>query len=351
MDRLSEYAKEGEMVNIVDLLNFLTFDIIGDLTFGESFGGLQRNDYHPWVRFILEGVRNVGAIRLAVFYPIILPFLPFVFGKEFMDSAVASDKLSESKAAARIERGEKEGRRDFMTYMTKKDENGAPGITYREQIVNSPLLIGAGSETTATALSGLFFYMGQEPKLLKKLTEEVRGAFKSESEIDLRSTAKLVYLHACIEETLRIYPPAAETSPRVSPGIEIENTFVPKGVSIPTPIGYHNMFILDTYGYSRPCCPFINGPPFEILRISLTLTLSVRKDGFLKLMSFMIRCFLKTIGQSLSRLVMGPGIVLEKLSHTPRCGQSSAECSTALMLSLAKARGIGMKSNYHTLYG
>ncbi|KAI9146884.1 Cytochrome P450 monooxygenase astJ [Paramyrothecium foliicola] len=228
IDRLSASAKEGKMVNIVDMLNFLTFDIIGDLTFGESFGGLQRNDYHPWVRFILEGVQNVGALRLAVFYPIFLPFLPFVFGKKFMDSAVAADKLSESKAAARIQRGEKEGRRDFMTYMTKKDNSGQ-SIAYREQIVNSPLLIGAGSETTATALSGLFFYMGQEPKLLKKLAQEVRASFKDESEIDLRSTAKLVYLHACIEETLRIYPPAAETSPRVSPGMEIEGTWIPRG--------------------------------------------------------------------------------------------------------------------------
>ena len=45
------------------------------------------------------------------------------------------------------------------------------------------------------------------------------------------STAQLKYLHACIEETLRMYPAAVETPPRVSPGEYVNGTYIPKGVS------------------------------------------------------------------------------------------------------------------------
>ncbi|KAI9159113.1 Cytochrome P450 monooxygenase astJ [Paramyrothecium foliicola] len=232
MTRLSEAASAGKQVNIVDLLNFLTFDIIGDLTFGESFGSLKRNGYHPWVRFIVEGVRAGAGVRLAIWYPWIKPLLPAILGKRFVELATANNELSKTKAAARIEQGEQEHRRDFMTYMTRKSKEGNEVLTPHEQLINSPLLIGAGSETTATALSGFYFYMGHDPKLIRTLTSEVRGAFKEESEIDMKSAARLVYLHACLEEALRMYPPAAETPPRVSPGLEVDNVFIPAGTVV-----------------------------------------------------------------------------------------------------------------------
>jgi cytochrome P450 len=47
------------------------------------------------------------------------------------------------------------------------------------------------------------------PRIYQKLTDEIRGAFKSESEIRLEKTmTDLPYLTACIEENLRIFPPA-----------------------------------------------------------------------------------------------------------------------------------------------
>ena len=47
----------------------------------------------------------------------------------------------------------------------------------------------------------------------------------------MKNVAQLPYLMACIEETLRLYPPAVEVAPRVSPGAEVEGKYVPKGVS------------------------------------------------------------------------------------------------------------------------
>jgi cytochrome P450 len=42
---------------------------------------------------------------------------------------------------------------------------------------------------------------------MARCTREVREAFKSDEEITFKGTAELPYMLACIEETLRMYPP------------------------------------------------------------------------------------------------------------------------------------------------
>lgn len=80
-------------------------------------------------------------------------------------------------------------------------------MTLEELSSNSSILIIAGSETTATLLSGAAYYLGTHPDILAKLSEEIRQAFKSEEEINMLSVQDLTYLLAVLEETSRIYPP------------------------------------------------------------------------------------------------------------------------------------------------
>jgi cytochrome P450 len=124
-------------------------------------------------------------------------------------------------------------------------------------MANAPLLVVAGSETTASALSGLFFYLSQTPRVKRILVEEIRSAFDDESEITMVSTNKLEYLHATLEETLRVYPPAAGTPPRASPGAEIEGKFVPKGVSHSNKALPHVLIVTID---GRSCHPMDNIP-------------------------------------------------------------------------------------------
>ena len=52
---------------------------------------------------------------------------------------------------------------------------------------------------------------------LKRLTEEIRGSFESESNINSYSSMNLPYLAAVINETLRIHHPTSINLPRVVP--------------------------------------------------------------------------------------------------------------------------------------
>ncbi|KAF4929826.1 Trichothecene C-15 hydroxylase [Colletotrichum viniferum] len=229
IERLHSIAGQGPL-DVVQWYNFTTFDIIGDLAFGESFGCLENSDYHPWVRLIFDDIK-VG-IYFFVFksYKLLEPLLKMFVPKSLLDKRVAHYQLIEEKLDRRIAMGTP--RPDFAQSMLSK--TGDEALTRTELIMHSRLLIIAGSETTATALSGATYLLCSNPSTLAKLNEEVRSAFASEEEIDIISTAKLAYLQAVLEEALRMYPPVPSALPRVTPpgGQEILGQWIPGNTTL-----------------------------------------------------------------------------------------------------------------------
>ncbi|KAF5610197.1 isotrichodermin C-15 hydroxylase (cytochrome P-450 monooxygenase CYP65A1) [Fusarium subglutinans] len=122
-----------------------------------------------------------------------------------------------------IERG------DFFSHLLSKGGNDVPEQELCEQ---SSTLIVAGSETTATCLTGIVYCLLSNRSCLVKLTDEVRSRFQSETEITGDATAELKYLPAVIEEGLRIFPPAPFGLPRISPGAAIDGHYIPSGVVV-----------------------------------------------------------------------------------------------------------------------
>jgi cytochrome P450 len=94
----------------------------------------------------------------------------------------------------------------------------------------------AGSETTATALSGIMNYLttsGNEATV-SSLVREVRESFKSEDEITFEKLASLQYLNATINEGMRLCPPVPTMLPRLVPegGDTVCGMWMPAGVSL-----------------------------------------------------------------------------------------------------------------------
>jgi cytochrome P450 len=48
----------------------------------------------------------------------------------------------------------------------------------------------------------------RNPRCYSKLKDEIRGRFASEEEITLSAMDDLPYMNACLEEGLRMFPPA-----------------------------------------------------------------------------------------------------------------------------------------------
>jgi len=123
-------------------------------------------------------------------------------------------------------------RADFMSYILKY--NDEKGMTPAEIESNASLLIIAGSETTATFLSGITYNLLRTPEVLKTLTELIRTTFAMENDINILSLQQLEYLTACLEEGLRTYPPVPSGLQRntTSEGNVICNKYVPSGTIV-----------------------------------------------------------------------------------------------------------------------
>ncbi len=64
----------------------------------------------------------------------------------------------------------------------------------------------AGSETTATLMTGALYLITRHPEVQRKLEHEIRSTFKSEDEILLNTVNELPYMLAVLNESLRRYP-------------------------------------------------------------------------------------------------------------------------------------------------
>jgi cytochrome P450 len=129
----------------------------------------------------------------------------------------------------------KTDRKDFIHYILKQGEHY--NLSQDEVIVNAALFIVAGSETTASSLALLANNLLRHPRVYDKLKAEIRGTFKSEADISLAKVMDLQYLTACLEENLRVFPPAPIGFLRsINPGGDtIDGHFIPGGVSLHFP--------------------------------------------------------------------------------------------------------------------
>lgn len=92
----------------------------------------------------------------------------------------------------------------------------------------------AGSETTATVLPSVVFFLLKNPDSMRELTHEIRTAFSSYNAITASAVTQLPYLGAVISETMRIFPPTPGGTPRISLGQEVAGRWIPAGVEMYT---------------------------------------------------------------------------------------------------------------------
>ncbi|KAH6660272.1 cytochrome P450 [Truncatella angustata] len=233
VQRLHENCAGGSAaLDLTAWYNFATFDIIGDLAFGEPFGCLKTSQYHTWVSTILSLARVGTIVQSLAQYPTIKAVLdalvPFA---ERMDKQ-RQDFLNISKVKLKDRMEKYQDRPDLVEPMLKRADEW--GLTLEKLQANSSLLILAGSETTATQLCGVTYHLMANPDALQKATKEIRSAFKSEEDINFITVNELTYMNACLNESFRLYPPVAGGLPRIVPpgGARVCGEYIAEGQTV-----------------------------------------------------------------------------------------------------------------------
>lgn len=217
-------------VELSDWYHWTTFDVIGDLAFGESFDCLSDTTYHPWVAMLMSNLKSVVFLSITLRFPPLQRLLRFFISNKALQAGADHQRLATEKVERRMKAATK--RPDFLSYiLTHNSEKG--GMTREEIHKNAATFIAAGSETTAASLNGVTWSLLQNRNCLTRLTEEIRAAFRTRDEINLHKIGEMEYIHAVVTESFRIYPSALGGQPRRAPmgGDTVSGYWVPGGVS------------------------------------------------------------------------------------------------------------------------
>lgn len=252
---------------MADWSNYLTFDVLGDLCFGEAFGLIESDDHRAAPNLMLARTRVLAVVSTCLLrvgnfsctdihdqiaaspwsslFNFLSAWLPL---DRFLNEKAVNDvKAFYAFAMTAIENRQREinssapsTRKDFMYFLTKALGNG---YTETDLIQEIHLLMVAGSDTISITIAACFYYLSRNLTVLERLQSELRDTFACIEEITSVSTSKCEYLRAVITETLRIAPPAGVPLQReiTGNGLVVDDMKLPAGTLLGTAIyGLHH---------------------------------------------------------------------------------------------------------------
>ncbi|CAK7211410.1 hypothetical protein SCUCBS95973_001105 [Sporothrix curviconia] len=236
--RLREVASSKCVLKSVDMFcwySMTTFDIIGDLAFGEPFGYLAAADIEgkePWIDALAAVYTGLVVVfcKLTGITGWVFPVLARLFPTMADHNQGGIDKIKRRMALP-------ERRPDLIQGLVDKNAHDwGHGLTIQQISGTAGIIVLAGAETTTKLMTATTYFLAKHPEALARATAEVRGAFASAEDITLlTATATTIpYVLACLNESLRRYPPAGVGLPRLTPkgGAMIAGVFVPGNTAV-----------------------------------------------------------------------------------------------------------------------
>ncbi|MCJ1405417.1 hypothetical protein MMC11_008645 [Xylographa trunciseda] len=227
IEQLHQQIAAGDpLFNLTDWFHWLLFDIIGYLAFSESFDCLVADTNRPFVAILLGQFLYTTLSTSCRYFPGLAELMRKLTPASALQRRAAIFARSQAKIQRRLARTPSTP--DFMGSVLRAD--GEKGMSIPEIESSFPLILIAGSETTATSLTGMGFHLVQNPHVWAQLAAEVR-AFETEVELNYASTEKMPYLNAFIAEGLRVTAAVPWGHPREVPkgGDTVAGEWLPGG--------------------------------------------------------------------------------------------------------------------------
>ncbi|KAI1339593.1 cytochrome P450 [Xylariaceae sp. FL0016] len=215
---------------------YLAFDVMGDLCFAEPFGCLSQGSATEWSTSVInvfvaatwtQAIRRlsgVGNWLESLMVRLLVPAKASEWRQIHLNN-------SREKTMHRLADQDRD-HTDFLYHILKNESKKA--LSQTEVVLNIALFISAGTDTTATALTGWTYLICTHPEAYNRLINEVRAAFATEDDISWQKVKELRFLEATIHEALRLFPPSPASQQRIVPpgGATIDGRYVPAGTTV-----------------------------------------------------------------------------------------------------------------------
>ncbi|KAI0376530.1 putative benzoate 4-monooxygenase cytochrome P450 [Hypomontagnella monticulosa] len=233
---VSQIARRKGPIDSTAWSMFLGFDVMGDIGFGARFDCVSTETEHPAIQAIHEHMTILGIMSHVPWLLNILTRIPGATA----GYAPFMDYCSSQVQAKRNNFDPKTYPQDLMSWLLKavleKDVSAAP--TEASLNEESRLMVIAGSETTASVLGTILFYMAKHPSVYKKLQSQVDVSMPTPSDWTYEKVKSITYIDNIIDESLRLQPPVPNGGTRVTPkeGIHIDEQFIPGHTNVFVPV-------------------------------------------------------------------------------------------------------------------
>ncbi|KAK2778748.1 hypothetical protein FQN52_005483 [Onygenales sp. PD_12] len=228
-DDLAKQIKKfsGGPVNASKWFNYYSFDVMGDLAFAEPFNMLKDGKTHWAIGLLNEGQGGLGLLGPTDWLFAILVNTPVV-NAGFKRFVAFADQQITNRAKLKPELP------DISTWLLQAEPiSSDPLINRLFTTGDSRLIIVAGSDTTAAALTYVFYHLARDPThvdIIRKELQQVSGL----SNNDLKD---LPHLSGVINEALRLHPAVPSGLQRQTPaeGLQVGDHFIPGSVNVLIP--------------------------------------------------------------------------------------------------------------------
>jgi cytochrome P450 len=248
--RLQDMADTGESINMRHWFQCYAFDVIACITYGSRFGFLDRGDdirgmmgdLHALLRYsTLVGI--VPWLHGWIFYPASKLQLFGAKGRvtimDFVKRRMAVRECERQLAKSSEEKKAREEgvTKDFLDRLLDQHEDNPDKTTMYHVFLVGLANINAGSDTTATSLSGILYYLLKTPRVLAKLKEEIES-FTASGQLSanptFKETQRMPYFDVVVKEALRLHSAVGLPLWRVVPegGVDMAGHYLPAGTKV-----------------------------------------------------------------------------------------------------------------------
>ncbi|KAL2849857.1 cytochrome P450 [Aspergillus pseudoustus] len=235
MTALADHARNGITFDLFTWMQFYAFDVIGEITFGRSFGLVEAGyDKDKLLHAVHVGSISYGS--MAALIPEVHPwYLWFQKVVPFDSHWRVVQRTLVREIGARMQGSTTSDRKDFLEKCVELSKAGKMDDFTINNVVGSN--VGAGSDTTGISMTAIIYFLMKNPHCLQKLRDEIEAAAKQgnlSSPVTFQEAQKLPYLQATIKEALRLHAAVGQILSRVVPegGAQIAGRHFPGGTVV-----------------------------------------------------------------------------------------------------------------------
>ncbi|KAF5792567.1 putative cytochrome P450 [Helianthus annuus] len=219
MKKIHELALSSKEVNLSEMMKSVASTIMMRVGFGKTY-----QDGHDRTE-VLHRLTEVQAMMADFFASDLWPGLPFVglvdrlSGKtkrldecfryfDLFYQSLIDEHLKPENTKSR------EGEEDFVDILLRLKQDQLFNLTHDHIKAMLMDVLVAGTDTSSATVVWAMTALIKNPKVMKKVQEEVRNVVGKKSKVDEDDLPKLIYMKAVVKEIWRLYPTVPLLVPR-----------------------------------------------------------------------------------------------------------------------------------------